>query len=154
YEPVTGTLYTAQRGHGAWRNGERLHLSRTSQFKQCRTFLLPDFVTKQQPQTARLRQALYQQCRRVLDTWAPALDWCLVASGRADLLVALAGRPIAPNADTLILEEAGGTITDVSGQPFTGQGQRLLVGSNGTELHPACLRLLAQLESSSFPDFD
>lgn len=152
YEPITGTLYTAQRGHGAWRNGERLQVSRTSQFEPCRVFFIPDVVTKQQSLTSRVYQELSRRCRRVLDTWAPALDWCLVASGRADLLVALSGCPIAPNAGTLILEEAGGTITDCSGQPFTGQGQRRLIGSNGTELHPMCLRLLAQLEAPSFPD--
>lgn len=142
YEPITDDLYTAERSGGAWLNGERLQVSQTSQFKQCRTFFIPDAVTKRQPQTARLRQALSQRCRRVLDTWSPALDWCLVASGRADLVLALAGSPIMPNAGTLILQEAGGAITDGSGQSVNGQDQRLLLGSNGTELHAACLRLL------------
>lgn len=142
YEPITGNLYTAERAGGAWLNGERIHVSHTSQFKQCRTFFIPDFVTKHQPQTARLRQVLYQQCRRVLDTWSPALDWCLVASGRADLVIALAGDPILPDAGTLILEEAGGKITDFSGHIFTDHHQCYLVGSNGTELHNQLLQWL------------
>jgi myo-inositol-1(or 4)-monophosphatase len=142
YEPVTRNLYTAERGGGAWLNGERIHVSQTSQFKSCRTFFIPDFVTKRQPLAANLRHHLHQACRRVLDTWSPALDWCLVASGRADLVVALAGEPIVPDAGTLILEEAGGRITDFSGQAFSGRSQRYLVGSNNTDLHTLFLRLL------------
>lgn len=95
-----------------------------------------------------MRQELYAHCRRVLDTWALALDWCLVASGRADLIVAIAGHPIVPNVGTLILEEAGGRLTDQTGQPFTGRDQRVLIGSNGTDLHAQCLEMLAQLQSA------
>ncbi|HEU5375776.1 MAG TPA: inositol monophosphatase family protein [Ktedonobacteraceae bacterium] len=142
-EPLTGNLYLAEHGRGAWLNGERLHVSQTSQFRQCRAFFIPDSATKRQPLAVQVRHALYARCRRVLDTWSPALDWCLVASGQADLVIALANSPLMPNAGTLILQEAGGTITDGSGRPFTGQGQRLLVGSNSTELHAAGLRLLA-----------
>lgn len=143
YEPIARNLYTAERRQGARLNGERIRVSRTSEFKHCRAFFIPDFVTKRQPFAANLRQELYMHCRRVLDTWSPALDWCLVASGRADLVVALAGEPILPDAGTLILEEAGGQITDFFGQVFDDRPQRYLIGSNGTKLHEQFLQLLA-----------
>lgn len=143
YEPITENLYMAERGQGAWLNGKRIRVSHTDQFKQCRTFFIPDFVTKRQPLAAQLRQELYMRCRRVLDTWSPALDWCLVASGRADLIVALAGNPIVPDAGMLILEEAGGKITDFSGRVFMDHYQRHLVASNGTELHNQLLQWLS-----------
>jgi myo-inositol-1(or 4)-monophosphatase len=146
YEPVTHNLYTAERDAGAWLNGERIQVSHTHDFRQCRTFLIPDFVTKRETLTALVRQELYQRCRRVLDTWSPALDWCLVESLRADLVVALAGSPLTPDAGTLILEEAGGRITDFSGQRFNGRKQRCLIGSNGTELHDRLLHVLDRLQ--------
>ena len=148
YEPVTHTLYTAERDAGAWLNGERMQVSHTHDFRQCRIFLIPDVVTKREALTALVRQELYQRCRRVLDTWSPALDWCLVASGRADLVVALAGEPLTPDAGTLILEEAGGRITDFSGKRFTGRAQRRLIGSNGTDLHDQLLQCIQSWQRS------
>ncbi len=145
YEPVTQNLYTAEHNDGARLNGERIHVSKNAELKQCRTFFIPDFVTKRESLATSLRQELYARCRRVLDTWSPALDWCLVASGRADLVVALAGDPIAPDAGMLILEEAGGRITDFSGNVFDGHNQRCLIGSNGTELHDQLLHFLFSL---------
>ena len=32
---------------------------------------------------------LYEGSRRLLDTWAPSLDWCLLATGKIDALVYL-----------------------------------------------------------------
>lgn len=142
YEPITGNLYTAARGEGAWLNNERLHVSQTSQTNNCRAFLIPDFVTKRQAPIVSLRHELFMRCRRVLDTWSPALDWCLVSSGKADLVIAVAGQPIIPNAGILMLEEAGGRITDFYGQAFTGQDQCYLIGSNSTELHTQLLKLI------------
>ncbi|HEU5383720.1 MAG TPA: hypothetical protein VFV38_50615 [Ktedonobacteraceae bacterium] len=121
-----------------------MQVSRTSQLAQSRAFFIPDGVTKHQPLAEQVRHTLYGRCRRVLDTWAPALDWCLAASGRAELLIALAGRPILPNAGMLILEEGGGTITDLQGHPFQGQESCGLLGSNGTGLHDQLLHLVHQ----------
>lgn len=141
YDPIMDALYTARRGKGAWLNGTRLQVSHTSGLKSCRVFIIPDFATKRLLPTTELRQQLHLLCRRVLDTWAPALDWCLVASGKADLVVAIANQPILPDAGILILEEAGGRITDFCGKAFSGEGQKCLVGSNGTELHKQFLQV-------------
>lgn len=141
YDPIMETLYTAKRDTGAWLNGTSLHVSGTTSLKSCRVFMIPDFATKRLPPTAELRHQLHQNCRRVLDTWSPALDWCLVASGKADLVVAIAEQPIVPDAGILILEEAGGKITDFRGKPFAGGDQKRLVGSNGTELHKQFLQM-------------
>lgn len=145
YEPLTASLYTAIRGQGAWLNDKRLHVSQTTQLKGSRVFLIPDFVTKRQPLTVSVRHSLHMHCRRVLDTWSPALDWCLVASGKADLLIAIADTPISPDAGTLILEEAGGRITDFSGKEFVGHNQSCLISSNGTELHSHLFKMIQEL---------
>jgi myo-inositol-1(or 4)-monophosphatase len=151
YEPVTGSLYTAERDRGAYLNGKPLRVSQTSQFKSCRAFLIPDFTTKRQPLMVNLRHELHMRCRRVLDTWSPALDWCLVASGKADLIIAVASVPIVPDAGILILKEAGGHITDFSGHYFAGNNQKYLIGSNGTELHSEFLQLMQKTFSENEP---
>jgi myo-inositol-1(or 4)-monophosphatase len=141
YNPITDQLYTAERGKGAWLNEARLHVSNTTSLKQSRVFFIPDFQTKRRPSTLQLRQQLHIQCRRVLDTWSPALDWCLVASGKADGIVALSHQPILPDAGMLFLEEAGGCITNFHGKALNEEQQRFLLGSNGTELHRHFLQL-------------
>jgi myo-inositol-1(or 4)-monophosphatase len=141
YDPVMETLYTAERDGGAWLNETALRVSQTSNLQSCRVFLIPDFATKRLPPTSELRRQMHLRCRRVLDTWSPALDWCLVASGKADVVVAIASQPILPDAGTLMLEKAGGWITDFQGRPFTGENQCCLVGSNGTDLHRQFLKL-------------
>jgi len=141
YNPITDQLYTAERGKGAWLNGSRLQISSTTCLKDSRVFFIPDFQTKRQPSVLHLRQHLHIQCRRVFDTWAPALDWCLVASGKADGIVALSHQPLRPDAGMLLLEEAGGRITDFHGNTLSGEYPCDLLGSNGSELHEHLLHL-------------
>ncbi|MBA2284433.1 MAG: inositol monophosphatase [Ktedonobacteraceae bacterium] len=142
YNPLTEELYKAVRGKGAWLNDVRLHVSKTSHLRESRAFFIPDFRTKHQRKTVHLRNQLYTSCRRVLDTWSPALDWCLVASGKGDLLVVMAGDPLQPDAGMLLVEEAGGKITNFNGTPFSQQMTGYLVASNDTLLHERLLQLV------------
>ncbi len=141
YSPVTGDLYTAERGKGAFLNGTRINVSKEARLKGSRAFFIPDFTTKRMPNTACLRNKLYGQCRRVLDTWSPALDWCLVASGKVDLVVSISNRPMQPDAGTLILEEAGGKVTDFDNIIFNNANSGRIVGSNSL-LHDQLLQLI------------
>ncbi len=149
YNPVTNELFTAKKGEGARLNGKRLAVSQQNSLQSSRAFFIPDFITKRQPLTVLLRESLYSHCRRVLDTWSPALDWCLVASGKADLVVTFAdGSPDADaSAGMFILEEAGGKITDFSGQPYSTENRGQIVGSNMTDLHNAVLQLIEEVNS-------
>lgn len=142
YNPVTEDLYTAARGRGAFLNGTRISVSNQAQLKSCRVCFIPDFTTKRLQKTVCLRDKLYRQCRRVLDTWSPALDWCLVANGKVDVVVSMAGHSIRPDAGTLILEEAGGKITDFDNRSFTHDNNGHVVGSNSL-LHDQLLQLIS-----------
>jgi len=135
YNPFTDELYSAIKGRGAKMNGNSLRLVRDVALKGCRAFFIPDFDTKRQKQTARFRDKLYAQCRRLLDTWSPALDWCLVAGGKVDLVVALANTAVPPDAGTLILEEAGGIVTDFAGNLFSNDNNGCIVGCSSETLH-------------------
>lgn len=143
YNPITDDLFTAAKGRGAWLNGNPIHVSKETQLRKCRAFFIPDFTTKRQKSTAHFRDKLYMHCRRLLDTWSPALDWCLVASGKADVVFSIAGYPIRPDAGTLILEEAGGKLTDFSNKPFNELNDGCIVGSNSL-IHEQLLQLIRE----------
>jgi len=143
YNPVSDDLYTAKEGDGAFLNGRRIYVSNEVELKRARACFIPDFATKRMRQTACLRDKLYYECRRVLDTWSPALDWCLVANGKADFVVSVAGNPLHPDAGTLILEEAGGKITDFENRTFEYKNTGCIVGSNSL-LHDQLLQLVSE----------
>ena len=141
FNPVTEELFTAERGKGAFLNETRITVSSEVHLKGSRAFFIPDFATKRFHKTACVRNKLYGNCRRVLDTWSPALDWCLVASGKVDSVVSVSHRPIQPDAGILILEEAGGKITDFQNRAFNDDNNGHIVGSNAL-LHDQLLQLI------------
>jgi myo-inositol-1(or 4)-monophosphatase len=85
--------------------------------------------------------------RRIRTLGSTSLEMALVASGKLDAFVDLRGmlRVVDVAAGKLILEEAGGTITDAVGKPLHLDGnmwQRTdLIGSNGL-LHEELLQLI------------
>ncbi|QBD79702.1 hypothetical protein EPA93_28485 [Ktedonosporobacter rubrisoli] len=109
--------------------------------KRSSIFFIPDFTTKRQPATVCLRNALHLHCRRVLDTWSPALDWCLVASGKAESVITVSEQAVPSDAGLLILQEAGGKVTDFAGKSFTLENSGRLIASNATTLHHELLKL-------------
>jgi myo-inositol-1(or 4)-monophosphatase len=146
YNPVTDELFTATEG-GAWLNGKQLAVSQQNTLQRSRAFFIPDFVTKRQSPAILLRESLYHHCRRVLDTWSPALDWCLVASGKADFVVTFANGSADADASAgmFILKQAGGEITDFSGHPYSPQNRGQIVGSN-KNLHALVLKLIKEVK--------
>jgi myo-inositol-1(or 4)-monophosphatase len=142
YNPVTQELYTAEAGKGAMLNNRAIRASGSMTLKGSRAFFIPDFHTKRQQKTTYFREQLYKQCRRLLDTWSPALDWCLVASGKVDFVIALAEGSMRPDAGTLILEEAGGHITDFSGVNLSYDNNGCVFGSCSEQLHRQILQFI------------
>jgi len=149
YEPLSQTFYTAKRGQGALLNGKSITVSATTELKSAKIFFIPDFSTKRQLSVVRLRNAIYQDCRRLLDTWSPALDWCLVASGRADALFVLEHQSVKADIRSLILQEAGGRITDFQNRPFPTVRGEYIIASNGTHLHDALISVANELTPTS-----
>lgn len=143
FNPITNDLYYTMSGEGAWLNGQKISVSQEMNIQKSRAFFIPDFGTKRQLETVRMRDLLYTNCRRVLDTWSPALDWCLVACGRAELLLAIAGRSIRPGAGMLILQEAGGVVTDLTGNPIGETTKQIIAGNK--EVHASLLQMLLHM---------
>ena len=65
-----------------------------------------------------LEREIENSARRKLSMWAPALDWCLAASGKIDGLVSFESEPEDQYAGTLIALEAGLNVSDFKGNPY------------------------------------
>ena len=135
--PELGELFHAEAGKGAFLNGGRIRVSATGELS--RALLATGFGCVR----ARMRpdnfDYLPEITRRVQDIrrcGSAALDLCNVAAGRFDGYWEFALQSYDIAAGVLILEEAGGRVTDIGGGgdwPANG-----FIATNGT-LHPALL---------------
>jgi myo-inositol-1(or 4)-monophosphatase len=143
YDPVRDELFSAARGHGAYCNGDRLKVSEVESLS--RALLITGFPYSFRD---RLDTVMHQfrefmvSSQAVRRGGAAALDLCYVAAGRLDGFWELYLQPWDTAAGRIIVEEAGGRITDFKGGPFFTNLKEILA-SNGT-IHEEMLAVLAR----------
>jgi myo-inositol-1(or 4)-monophosphatase len=144
FDPLADELFSAARGRGV-----ELAVSDTSELSAA---LVATGLQNDDPERiarfTRMIEALYISCRGVRALGSPALAMCYVAAGRLDAFTekdATYAWDIA--AATLLIEEAGGRVTDYDGTPPNlGPGQADVVSSNGA-IHDELLAIV-DLENS------
>lgn len=121
YNPISGQLFWAEKGKGAYLNGKRLSVSkRTELGKAVGTYIRGrDSVTKEEELD--FTRAFSLKTKRLMRTIAPALDWCLLAHGWIDYIVMQRSGIMDVAAGILIAQEAGASITDWQGTPYVHQ---------------------------------
>jgi myo-inositol-1(or 4)-monophosphatase len=116
YDPMRDEMFTAERGKGAFLNGSPLRVSTVSDLQK--SLLVTGFPYDiHNPEINNLDNfahftRLSQGVRRL---GSAALDLCYVAAGRFEGFWELAIKPWDVAAGGLICEEAGGRVTNVSG---------------------------------------
>lgn len=114
YDPVRNECFTALSGRGAWLNGAALTAVRAGVTLQQATSLV-DFKRLPRELAIRLVTGIPYASQRSFGS--VALDWCWIAAGRCH--VYLHGRQNIWDyaAGHLVLQEAGGHATTLSGEP-------------------------------------
>lgn len=115
---ISGEEYWAVKGRGAFRNGRRIRAHRGPELAVLLLELSPGQLT-----AVDRARALLEKADKVRCLGSMALDLCLVASGGASATVDVRGglgRPLDASAGKLILEEAGGVMTDAVGMSADG----------------------------------
>ncbi len=116
YAPSTGELFTAIRGEGAFLNGEPIRVSATREMRHC-------MIATGFPHAAKQYLDIYLQTFRkiflrvsaVRRAGSAALDLAYTACGRFDGFWEFKLNPWDLGAGIVILQEAGGVITDLIG---------------------------------------
>lgn len=141
YDPIRDELFSAIDGQGSYCNGRRIHVSKTSTLAASlvSTGFPYDFATTDDNN---LRQFghIQARCQGVRRAGSAALDLAYVAAGRADAYWELRLKPWDTAAGALLVAEAGGRVSDVSGNPWD-PWRASIFTSNGV-IHQ---ELLAQL---------
>jgi myo-inositol-1(or 4)-monophosphatase len=125
-------------------NGVRLQVSDKSEVKRAQVGHIVSFEEKLKPRALELVTTLRRSCRRMLDTWAPSIEWTLLAQGKIDALVSLGSGLYDRMAGMLIVQEAGGYITNLTGDPASSLKADYLLASNHTGLHDDLLKLIQE----------
>jgi len=129
YDPMRDELFTAKHGAGAFLNGKPIHPSNCSKLEQA--MLVTGFPYDLDRRMKALPQfgAMLQRVQAIRRDGSAALNLCYVAAGRFDGFweISLHAWDIA--AGRLIIEEAGGKITGMDGNPTSIYSEQI-VASN------------------------
>jgi myo-inositol-1(or 4)-monophosphatase len=119
YDPMRDELFVAERGNGALLNNRRIRVSTTAPLANAllSTGFPYDFTERYFTNLERFRDfSLHAQ--GVRRDGSAALDLCYVACGRFDGFWEAGLKVWDSAAAAIVIAEAGGRLTDYSGQPF------------------------------------
>lgn len=140
YDPVTDELFSAERGQGAYLNGEPIRVSDENLLVDS---LLGTGFSYNQPEI-QLNLDYFgrfvMHARAVRRDGSASLDLCYVACGRFDGMWELTLKPWDVAAGKVIIEEAGGLVTGFDGKPCTIYDGEILA-SNG-KIHQQMIDVL------------
>jgi myo-inositol-1(or 4)-monophosphatase len=121
----------AERGGGAFLNGRPIRVSRAPTLVE--SMLVTGFpydIHNRIPEIVGLFGEFVGRARAVRRLGSAALDLCYVAAGRMDGFWEQDLKPWDIAAGTIIVEEAGGRVTDFAGNPHSSRRHQLLA-TNG-----------------------
>jgi len=143
YDPTREELFTAERGGGAYLNGRRLsvtHVDTLIDALLCTGFHYD--VHRSGEAVLALFGAFVRRARAVRRLGSAALDLAYVAAGRLDGFWEDLLKPWDVAAGALIVQEAGGVISALDGQPFDVHKGRIVAANPA--LHPQLLEVIRQ----------
>jgi myo-inositol-1(or 4)-monophosphatase len=140
YQPVMQQLFVAEKGKGSYVNDEQIHVS--SERDMIRSLVATDASSD-----LNMRQANFAALAKISTSvrqariyGSSALHLVRVAQGHIDFYFKMHTNYWDCAAGALIVQEAGGVVTDIDGQPFTRDSQTILAGSKA--IHAQALTLL------------
>ena len=130
YNPVLDEMFSAIRGRGAQLNGDPIRVSPVKRLSE--SLLGTGFPTRKRLSNPNIRYYWEYTLRShgVRRAGAAALDLCSVACGRFEAFWEFGLKPWDTAAGMLLVEEAGGRVTDFQEKPYH-PGDREIVASNG-----------------------
>jgi len=148
YNPLLDELFHAEKGEGAFLNGNRIQVSRIDQLD--RSFLSTGFPYDVREQTdfyLRYFRKFLSKSFAVRRPGSAALDLSYLAAGRFDGFWELKLHPWDVVAGSLMVTEAGGKMTDFQGQSYNIYSEETLA-SNGL-IHEEMLQTIQEIQKSA-----
>jgi len=113
--PFVNEIFYAERGKGAYLNGKRIHTSERNLQNSVVAFGTSPYAPELTEKTINILKDLVPCCEDLRRCGAASLDLCYVADGRCDMYFEFQVCPWDHAAGDIIVEEAGGIVTDRNG---------------------------------------
>jgi len=131
YNPYLKEVFTAQKGKGAFVNGQPIEVTKNEMLAHSLlTFGTSPYDKGKADETFRIAKNVFLKCRDLRRTGSAALDLCNVAAGRMDGFFEMELQPWDYAGASIILEEAGGKITDWQGNKLSYISKTAAIASN------------------------
>jgi myo-inositol-1(or 4)-monophosphatase len=141
YDPTRKELFTAERGGGAFLNGRPIHVSAAATLVDALLVTgFPYDVHERVDEIVGLFAAFVGRARAVRRLGSAAIDLCYVAAGRMDGFWESDLKPWDIAGGSLIVAEAGGRVTHMSGDPFSSRVGAVL--ATNAVLHDQMLEVI------------
>jgi myo-inositol-1(or 4)-monophosphatase len=118
YDPLRDEMFAAERGQGASLNGRRISVSGTRSLSAALLCTGFPYDVRQRSEFARHFSSFIMHAQGVRRDGAAALDLAYVAAGRFDGFWEEGLKPWDVAAGALIIEEAGGRVSNYRGEPL------------------------------------
>ena len=143
FDPTRNEMFTAERGKGAFLNEQPIHVSKVARLAESLVATgFPSHKRHKNPNIFFYHQITLRS-HGVRRAGSAALDLCSVACGRFDGFWEFNLNPWDTAAGVLIVQEAGGEVSDFHGGPFQ-LNSRETLASNGL-IHAALLHEFEQI---------
>jgi myo-inositol-1(or 4)-monophosphatase len=150
YDPLRQEMFTAEKGSGAYLNQRRVRVSTIRRLAE--SLGSTGFPSRKRSHNVNIHfyYQLAMASHGVRRTGSAALDLAYVACGRLDFFWEFGLKPWDEAAGTLLVEEAGGKISDMDGRPHSITKSDHLLADNGT-LHGEVLSRFGEIFSGQPP---
>jgi myo-inositol-1(or 4)-monophosphatase len=144
YDPTLDECFVARRGDGASLNGQRLSVSEAVTLNESLVATGLPYNIRETPHNNLAEFSAFSlRCQGVRRMGSAVLYFCYVAAGRLDGYWELRVGPWDAAAGVLMVEEAGGRVTNLEGGPLNPERPEV-VASNG-RIHDEMLRVLKEV---------
>jgi myo-inositol-1(or 4)-monophosphatase len=142
HSPILNQTYYAEKGKGAFLSNKRLRVNKNADIKRATVVYTSNYVYSRDYSSRLVKNLNKKRVKRILRNWSPALDFCLLASGKIEAIINNGNDVYDFVAGKLIAREAGALITDFKGKKELNDKNRIFLASNGTKIHQQLLKIL------------
>jgi myo-inositol-1(or 4)-monophosphatase len=147
-DPTRDEVFSAEAGAGAFLNGQRIRVSGAKSIEESLT--ATGFPSRRRHQDVNVHffYQLAMLSHGVRRAGAAAIDLAYVACGRLDLYWEFGLNPWDMAAGVLLVREAGGTVTNMRGDPFDLRGPHIL--ADNTLVHAETVELFTEVFAGKY----
>ncbi len=148
YNPFSETLYYAEKGRGAFCNGEKITVSDAGTLNESLvSFGTAPYNKELCEEVFETAREIYSRCEDLRRFGAAAIELCNLAAGRIDGFFEQHLKPWDYAAGVVILQEAGGKITNYQGKCVSFEHPDDIIASN-SKIHQELFEIVARSKTT------